>query len=95
MGQPHWVAAILGLGALPVLLEPTCYYTSVLAVFGFLWLRRESVGAALCALSVASWLIAALFTEWDDVFVWTSVPLLAFLVFATAVARAPLRATGD
>ncbi|MDJ0852941.1 MAG: hypothetical protein QNK04_31610 [Myxococcota bacterium] len=89
--QPSWVAAILGLGALPVLLEPTCYYTSVLAIFGFLWLRRESVGVALCALAVASWGVAACFTEWDDIFLWSSVPLLAFVVYATAVVREPLR----
>ncbi len=89
VGQPPWVAAILGLGTLPVLLEPACYYTSVLAVFGFLWLRRESVGAALCAVSAASWLVAGRFTEWDDLFVWSSVLLLAFLAVATFAVRMP------
>jgi hypothetical protein len=89
-GQPDWAAAVLGLGALPILLEPTCYYTSVLAAFGLLWTRRESVGVALCGLSALSWLVAARFTEWDDVFVASSVPVVAFVVFATlAMGRAP------
>ena len=51
--------AALGLGAVPILLEPACYYTSVLLVFGLLWTRREIVGAALCALSAVLWAIAA------------------------------------
>jgi hypothetical protein len=84
-GQEDWVAAILGIGLIPVLLEPTCYYTSVLFVFGFLWTRREGIGVALCALSAVLWAIAAAWYEWDDVFLWSSVALLSFLVSATVL----------
>jgi hypothetical protein len=85
--QEDWVAAALGLGAVPILLEPACYYTSVLLVFGLLWTRREIVGAALCALSAVLWAIAAAWYEWDDVFTWSSVAVVIFVTFATVVMR--------
>ena len=85
--QEDWAAGVLGLGAVPILLEPACYYTSVLLAFGLLWTRREIVGAALCALSVVVWAIAASWYEWDDVFTWSSVAVALFVTFATAVMR--------
>jgi len=85
--QEDWAAAVLGLGAVPVLLEPACYYTSVLLVFGLLWTRREIVGATLCALSAVLWAIAAAWYEWDDIFTWSSVAVVLFVTFATAVMR--------
>jgi hypothetical protein len=85
--QEDWVAAVLGLGAVPILLEPACYYTSVLLVFGLLWTRREIVGAALCALSAVLWAIAAAWYEWDDVFTWSSLAVVIFVTFATLVLR--------
>jgi hypothetical protein len=93
-GQDAWAAAILGIGALPVLLDPACYYTKVLFVFAFLAPRREAIGVALLGLSAAQWLVAAGFSEWDDIFTWTSVASVAFAVFATAAARIP-RASGQ
>ena len=81
------MAAVLGLGALPVLLEPACYYTSVLLAFGLLWTRRESVGVALCALSAVVWAIAAAWHEWDNIFTWSSVAVALFVTFATSVMR--------
>jgi hypothetical protein len=85
--QEDWTAGVLGLGAVPILLEPACYYTSVLLAFGLLWTRRESVGAALCALSAVVWAIAASWYEWDDIFTWSSVAVVLFVTFATAVMR--------
>jgi len=85
--QEDWAAGVLGLGALPILLEPACYYTSVLLLFGLLWTRREIVGAALCALSAVLWAIAAAWYEWDDIFTWSSVAVVLFVTFATAVMR--------
>lgn len=85
--QENWAAAVLGLGALPILLEPACYYTSVLLAFGLLWIRREMVGAALCALSAVLWAIAAAWYEWDDIFTWSSVAVVLFVTFATALMR--------
>jgi hypothetical protein len=85
--QEAWVAAILGLGALTFLLEPACYYTSALLGFAFLWPRRPAIGVALCALSAAVWGVVALFSSADDLFTWASLPVLAFVLFATATAR--------
>jgi hypothetical protein len=94
-GQEDWVAGVLGIGALPILLEPACYYTSALLAFGLLWTRRETVGAALCGLSVLLWAIAAAWVEWDDVFTGSSVAVVAFVVWATATMRPLARpATG-
>jgi hypothetical protein len=59
----------------------------VLLVFGLLWTRREIVGAALCALSAVLWAIAAAWYEWDDIFTWSSVAVVLFVTFATAVMR--------
>ena len=50
-GQPTWVAAVLGTGAIPFLLDGACYYSAFLAAWGLLWLRREAVGVGLCALA--------------------------------------------
>jgi hypothetical protein len=85
--QEDWTAGVLGLGALPILFEPASYYTSVLLVFGLLWIRREIVGAALCALSAVLWAIASAWYEWDDVFTWSSVAVVLFVTFATTVMR--------
>jgi hypothetical protein len=82
--REDWEAAILGLGAMLVLIEPTCYYTSILLAFGLLWTRREGIGVALLALSAAQWGVAAAFDAWDEIFTWQSVPLVAFVFYATA-----------
>lgn len=90
-GQPLWIAAILGTGAIPFVLDGACYYTAFLAAWGLLWLRRESVGAALCALAAVEAAIGALLVEPDDAFAATSVAVLAFVGAATwlvATARA-------
>lgn len=78
-----WEAAVLGLGAMLVVLEPTCYYTSILLAFGLLWTRRPQIGVALLATSAAQWAVAALFEPWDEIFTWQSAALLAFVYFAT------------
>jgi hypothetical protein len=83
--REDWEAAILGLGAMLVLIEPTCYYTSILLAFGLLWTRREAIGVALLALSAAQWVVAAAFEPWDEIFTWQSVPLVAFVLYATAL----------
>jgi hypothetical protein len=91
VGQPLWIAAILGSGAGLFVLDGACYYAALLAAWGLLWLRRETVGAALCALAVAEAAIGAFFVEPDDAFAATSVAALAFIAVSTwlvATARA-------
>ena len=80
---PDWEAAILGVGLVPILLEPAGYYTSVFLAYAFLRSGREAVGAALCLLSVAGWLAAAFWLHWDEIAVATSAALIVFIVVAT------------
>jgi hypothetical protein len=88
-GQPTWVAAVLGTGAIPFVLDGACYYSAFLAAWGLLWLRREAVGVALAALAALEAAIAARLPEADDTFAATSVAVLAFVAVATwRVARA-------
>ncbi|MEE2677631.1 MAG: hypothetical protein VX546_03535 [Myxococcota bacterium] len=90
---PDWEAAILGIGLVPILLEPTSYYTAIFLAYAFLRSGGEAVGAALCLLSVAGWLAAAVAPEWDTISIGTSAALVAFIVAATWLAgRKPVRA---
>jgi hypothetical protein len=89
--QPLWIAAILGSGAIPFVLDGAGYYAAFLAAWGLLWLRRETVGAALCALAAVEGTLAALLVEQDDAFAATSIAVLAFVGLSTwlmATARA-------
>ena len=86
-GVEDWAAAVLGVGTLVVFTESACYYMSILMLFGLLSLRWESIGAALCWLSVLMWVAAAAWNEFDQIFVATSAALFAFVVLATALAR--------
>ncbi len=87
--QPIWVAAVLGTGAIPFVLDGACYYAAFLAAWGLLWLRREAVGVALCALAALEGAIAALLPEPDDAFAATSVAVLAFVALATWLVATP------
>jgi len=80
---PDWEAAILGVGLVPILLEPAGYYTAIFLAYAFLRSGGEAVGAGLCLLSVAGWLAAALALHWDTVSVGTSTALIVFIAFAT------------
>jgi hypothetical protein len=88
-GQPIWVAAVLGTGVIPFVLDGACYYAAFLAAWGLLWLRREAVGVALCALAALEGAIAALLPEPDDAFAATSVAVLTFVALATGLVAAP------
>lgn len=80
---PDWEAAILGVGLIPILLEPATYYTAIFLTYAFLRSGGDSVGIGLCLLSVAGWLAAAFALNWDSVSVGTSAALIVFIVFAT------------
>ncbi|MBT40098.1 MAG: hypothetical protein CL938_16305 [Deltaproteobacteria bacterium] len=83
---PDWEAAILGVGLVPILLEPAGYYTSIFLAYAFLRSGGEAVGAALCLLSVAGWLAAALWLQWDEIAVATSAALILFIGVASWLA---------
>jgi hypothetical protein len=86
-----WEATVLALGLVPIALELTGYYWSLLAAYALLWERRPWIGAALCALSAAGWAVAGLLPgeeRYDEVFTWISLATVAFVAFATPLPRA-------
>jgi hypothetical protein len=89
-----WEATVLALGLVPIALELTGYYWSVLAACALLWERRPWIGVALCALSAAGWALAALLpgeARYDEVFTWVSLATVLFVLLATSISvAAPL-----
>lgn len=73
-----------------MLLDPSSYYTGIFLVFGLLWTRRPSIGAALCALSAFGWIAISGGRELEQAFAWTSLAMLAFVAWvAAALLRGP------
>lgn len=83
--QPDWIAGILGMGAVPVLLELGSYYFGFLLLFALLWPRARDVGVALLGLAAVSWWIGT----WggpdrDLVVARTNLAIVLFVIYATA-----------
>lgn len=97
--QEDWAALVLGIGLIPFATVQSCYYFAVLLAYGALWLvRRESMGVALCALSVWTHAAQALWPEnvrYDQRFMWISLGVLLFVVWATALALTPAAPSVD
>jgi hypothetical protein len=81
--REDWEAAVLGIGMIPIAVELTGYYYAVLLGFAFLGTRTPIIGAALCGLAALGWWIASHFLHYDEIFTWSSLSVLAFVVFAT------------
>jgi hypothetical protein len=81
--QPLWVAAILGVGLIPVTTELTGYYSAILVVFALLWSRAPAVGVALVGLSAAGWGLVEVFHFFDSISSWIGLAAAIFAVFAT------------
>jgi len=94
--REDWEAAVLGIGLVPVAVELTGYYYAVLLGFAFLGARTPLIGAALCGLAALGWWIAGTVLYYDEIFTWSSVSVLVFVVFATVLAgrRPAARAPG-
>ena len=82
-----WVAAVLGIGLIPIATELTSYYFCILLGFAALANRREVLGALLVGLSALSWGVVDVWHWYDEVFAWTSVAVVAFVVYVTVTAR--------
>jgi len=79
---------------IPVIMLTTMsnYYYAVLLGFGFLWDRRESIGAALCGLSALTQCIDWTWHQTEETYTWVSLATVIFVVAATggmAWRRAP------
>jgi len=82
-GQPDWVAAILGIGLIPIAFELTNYYYAILLGYGLLVVRWPGVGPALMGLSALCWVIVDRKQWQDEIMVWSSVSVLVFVCFCT------------
>jgi hypothetical protein len=95
-----WVATVLAIGLIPIAVEVTCYYWVLLAAYALLWQRHRSIGALLCALSAAGWLVASRPHAYDELYhdqYFTGISLLTvgFVLFATARCLFPPRPPAD
>jgi hypothetical protein len=94
--QEDWLAAVLGIGLIPIMTAPLSYYFSVLLVFGFVGWRRPFVGVALCGLAALTRAIPFVVSGMDVRSAAVSVPIVAFVVLAAAVlARWPRERSED
>ena len=75
----------LGVGAIPVFANLTCYYYGILLAFAFLWPQRRIVGVALAWLAVVTCATPALLSGDDDRYTLISVAILAFVTMTTVV----------
>jgi hypothetical protein len=92
--QPDWAAGVLGIGAIPVLLELGNYYFAITTGFACLAARRPELGLGLVGLSAFTWWVG----RWggddrDLVVALASAGTLLFVVFASA--RLALPPLGD
>ena len=83
--QPDWVAAVLGVGVIPIALELGCYYYGFLLAFACLASRHAWLAPLLMLLSAASWG----FGSWggpdrDGVIAGIAFAIVTFVVVATA-----------
>jgi hypothetical protein len=84
-GQPDWVAAVLGIGLIPVAFELTNYYYAILLGYGLLFVRREVVGAALCGVAALSWAFVERWQWQDEFLTWCSAMVILFVIFCTGL----------
>jgi hypothetical protein len=83
-GSPDWVAAVLGLGLMPMLLKPSDYYYSALLAYATLWPVAPGAGFALAAFTWATTVIPGLWPDSDARFAWLSLAAVAFVTGLTA-----------
>jgi hypothetical protein len=81
--RPDWVAAILGIGLLPIVLAVSCYYYSVLIVYAALWAIRPGVGLGLVSLAWLSTLVVRLWSG-EEQYAWLSLAVVLFVAAVTA-----------
>ena len=71
-GQPLWIGAALGAALVPVALELTGYYWSLLLILAFLGERRPALGPALCLFGISGYAVSELWHWTDEIHVAVS-----------------------
>ena len=87
--QPDWAALALGVGAIPIATQLTCYYQAAVLGLVLLVVQRETIGIALCLLAAATQVIWFTLPYSDVPFVWMSLAELLAVFFVTWVAGRP------
>ena len=89
-GQPLWIGAALGAALVPVALELTGYYWSLLLIIAFLGERRPAIGPALLLFGISGYAVSELWHWTDEIHVIVSllgVALSFFVVWVCTPAR--------
>jgi hypothetical protein len=85
--EEDWIVLTLGIGMIPVAIELSCYYYSIMLGFGFLWLQsRYAVGASLSALALFTQIVPITTGYNDEIYSAASLAIVVF-VFAITVMR--------
>ncbi len=100
MRQEDWVAAVLGLGLMPVVLVLSSYYYSALIAYSALWPLMPGAGLALAALAWLSNVTSALLPAADEQYAWLSLAVVIYVTGVTGAlawrgARPPKSRRGD
>lgn len=97
-GAPDWVAAILGVGLMPVAFQLSSYYYCGFVVFAALWPRWAGVGLGLASLAWLTNVVVGLWPAADAQYAWLSLVTFAFaggVTGALAWARRPTEPTPE
>lgn len=88
--EPLWVAAVLGVGLIPMAAELTCYYYVVLVAYAFLLERTQAVAVGLLVMAAFTQTVPLLVDDIDEVYVASSFLVVVFVIVSTAwLALAP------
>jgi hypothetical protein len=87
--QPEWAALALGVGAIPIATQLTCYYQAALLGLAVLVVLDGTIGIALCLLAAATQGIWFMLPYSDVPYVWMSLAELLCVFFVTWVAGQP------
>ena len=83
-GRPDWVAAVLGLGLMPIALDLSSYYYAGFLLFASLWVVRPAFGVALAGLACVSNVVMGLWSFPDEQQARLSLLVVVFVVAVTA-----------
>jgi hypothetical protein len=82
--EPLWVAAVLGVGLIPMAAELTCYYLVVLLAYAFLLERSPAVVIGLLLMAALTQTVPLLVDDIDEVYVASSALVVVFVIASTA-----------
>jgi hypothetical protein len=82
-GVPDWLAAVLGLGLMPILLKLSSYYYAAYVGYAAAWPAASWIGLALVAVAWATQVVAGFWPRLDEQDAVQSLVIVAFSVIVT------------